>query len=211
MKVRSILILSVVSFILSSSSQLNAQFGIGLTSSWDMYNRYVNPDDGLANGGNGSAILNLGLGPKIWVGGEAFSFSVESQANIGLLGLSLKEYKGLGAFSVPIMAKLNFGGLSGLNKDLAFGFTVGAGIQYSKTEILYLKDSYKDLGVTRDYYRTINIQAGYGIGISGFTAHGFVRYGFNSDLEGASNLHIGIQTDFNFVNLKKIRRPESEL
>ncbi len=211
MKVRSILVLGFVSLFLFSGSKINAQFGIGLTTSWDIYNRYVNPDDGLANGSNGSAILNLGLGPKIWVGGEAFSVSVESIANLGLLGLSLKEYKGLGSFSVPVMAKLNFGGLSGLNKDLAFGLSLGAGIQYSRTEIFYLQNSYQDLGVTRDYYRTINFQMGYGVGISGFTAHAFVRYGYNPDVEGGSNLHIGVQTDFNFVNLKKIRRPESEL
>ena len=206
------LIICVVSlFFFLAPNQGYSQFGIGLTGGVDLYNRYVNPEDSVASPSNGSAILNLALGPKIWVGGKSFSVSVESAANWGMLGLSLKDYKGLGSLSIPVMAKLNFGGLSGLNKDMGFGFSIGGGIQYSRTELYGLTNEFSDLGVTRDYFKTYNIQAGYGVGISGFTAHAFARYGFNPDIDGASNLHIGIQADFNLIQLKKIRRPESEL
>lgn len=201
----------VIVFFIGFIYQGHAQFGIGLTFSNDLYNVYSNPEDSIAHRRNGSALLNLALGPKIWIGGDGFSVSIESQANYGILGLALKDYKGLGSFSVPIMMKLNFGGLSGLNKDLRFGFSLGGGIQYNKTEIYGLSQEYKDLGVERDYYKTYNIQAGYGLGISGFTAHAFGRFGFNPDLEKANNFHVGLQFDFNIIHLKKIRKPESEL
>lgn len=190
---------------------ISAQFGIGLTFSNDLYNIYNNPSDGIAHRRNGSALLNLSLGPKIWVGGEKFSVSVEGQANLSPLGLALKDYKGLGAVSFPFLAKLNFGGLSGMNDSMAFGFSVGGGIQYNRTELFGLSEEFASQGVVRDYFRTYNIQAGYGIGISGFTAELFSRYGFNPDLDGANNFHVGLQFGFNIVALKKIRKPESEL
>lgn len=192
-------------------SSMSAQVGYGLTFSNDIYNRYANPSDGIASNANGSFLLNLALGPKIWFGGEKMSFSVETQANIGLLGLSLGDYKGLGSFSVPLIGKLNFAGLSGLNKEGGFGFSVGGGMQWNKTEIYKLKDSFKEQGVKREYYKTYVIQAGYGFGVSGFAVYGFARYGFNPDLTGANNVHVGLQFDFNIPYLKRIDDPASAL
>ena len=118
-----------------------SQFGIGLTASHDLYHYYQNPDDDLDESTSaGSALLNLGLGPKIWMGNNDFSVSFEAQATIGFVGLSVRDYKGLGTTSFPIMAKFNFGGLSGLDKEGKFGWSLGAGIQYSKTELYYLEN-----------------------------------------------------------------------
>ncbi len=193
------------------ATQTSAQFGIGLTVSDDLYNIYSNERDGIAHRRNGSVLINPAVGPKIWVGAEKFSVSVEAQANLGLLGLAVKDYKGLGSVSFPIMTKLNFGGLSGLNKDMAFGWSIGGGIQYNRTEIYGLSQEFRDLGVVRDYFKTYNVQFGAGMGISGFTGHAFVRYGVNPDLDGANNFHFGIQMDFNIIKMRKIKRPESEL
>lgn len=198
-------------FLMLNVQSAKAQFGIGLTASNDLYNIYSNPEDGLAHRRNGSVILNLALGPKIWVGGEKFSVSVESQANISFLGLAIKDYKGLGAVSFPIMGKLNFGGLSGLNNKMTFGMSLGGGIQYNRTEIYGLTDEFVELGVVRDYFKTYNVQLGGGVGVSGFTVELFGRYGFNPDLIGANNFHVGLQFGFNIIQLKKIRKPESEL
>ncbi len=197
--------------IFASIGRSYSQFGIGLTFSNDLYNVYSNPEDGIADNKNGSAILNLAIGPKIWVGVEKFSISVESQVNYGALGLALEDYKGLGSVSFPFMAKLNFGGLSGLNKVMQFGGSLGGGIQYNKTEIYGLSEEFASQGVVRAYYKTYNVQAGLGLGISGFTGHFFARYGFNKDLEKASNFHVGFQFDFNLVQMKKIQKPESAL
>lgn len=193
------------------SQQAMTQVGLGFTISDDLYNVYSNERDGIAHRRNGTVLLSPAIGPKIWVGADQFSLSVEAQANLGLLGLAVKDYKGLGSLSFPIMAKLNFGGLSGLNKDMAFGWSIGGGLQYSKTEIYGLSQEYADLGVTRDYFKTYNVQFGAGMGISGFTGHAFARWGYNPDLDGANNFHFGLQMDFNLIKMKKIKRPESEL
>jgi len=197
--------------LLLCSQLAKAQVGAGLTFNYDLYNLFSNPDDGLASGNNGSALLGFGLGPKLWFGKKKFALTVEAQAAIAPLGLSVKDYKGLGAVSFPIMAKLNFGGMAGYARQMEPGFSIGGGLQYNKTEIFGLSQEYLDLGVTRDYYKTYNVQVAGGVGISGFVGSVFARYGFNPDLDGASNLHIGVQADFNFQQLKKIERPESAL
>lgn len=192
-------------------SLAHGQFGIGLTASHDIYQYYQNPDDALDESTSaGSALLNFGLGPKIWMGGNDFSISLEAQATIGFLGLSIRDYKGLGTTSFPIMAKFNFGGLSGLDKEGKFGWSLGAGIQYSKTELYYLSNSFEEKGGERDLFKTYVGQVGYGFGMSGFTAHGFIRVGYHPD-DGARSLNIGIQYDFNIPKLKQISDPESEL
>ncbi len=185
-------------------------FGIGFTFTEDLYNVYSNEPDGIAHNKNGNVILTLGLGPKIWVGGKKFSISAEGQALYGITGVAIKDYKGMGSLAFPFMAKLNFGGLSGLNKDMGFGFSLGGGLQYSKTELYGLSQDFADQGVTRDYFKTYNIQLGAGGGISGFTGQFFVRYGYNPDVD-VNNFHVGFQLDFNLIGLKKINRPESEL
>lgn len=188
----------------------NGQVGFGATASNDLYQRYANPSDVVASRSAGSALLNFGVGPKIWVGGQNFSVSLEAQANLGLLAFSMQDYKGLGALGIPIMAKFNFAGLSTFNKDGRLGMSVGGGIQYFRTELYGLKPDYSGKGVTREYIRTYVVQLGYGFGLSGFSAQAFVRYGFDPDTD-ASALNVGIQYDFNLPMLKKIADPASAL
>ena len=188
-----------------------SQFGYGLTASNDLYHYYQNPaDDTRESTSAGSALLNLGVGPKVWVGAESFSISLEAQATIGFTGFSIRDYKGLGTASFPIMAKFNFGGLSGLDKEGMFGWSIGAGIQYSKTELYSLSDSFEAKGGSRPLFRNYVGQVGYGFGMSGFSAHGFVRFGYNPDTN-SNALNIGIQYDFNLPKLKEISDPASEL
>lgn len=201
-------------FIVFALFQINtahAQINLGTTITHDLYNRYANPRDGIAHNGNGSVILNLGLGPKLWIGGENFSVSFESQAVIGLFGLSMPDTKGLGNLAFPMMAKLNFAGVSGMNKEGRFGLSLGGGLQYNRTELYFLGKDYKERGVERSYFKTYVIQAGYGFGISGFAVQFFVRYGFNPDLDGANSLNIGFQYDLNFKKMKNIDDPASRL
>jgi len=188
----------------------NAQIGVGLTAHTDIYQRIANPPDGLMSRSAGSVLLNLGGGPKIWIGARDFSVSFEAQASLGIVGLSVSDYKGLGMLSFPIMAKLNFGGVSALGFEGKQGFSIGGGIQYSKSELYYLSSEAKDLGVKRDYFKTFIAQAGYGFGISGFAILGYLRYGWNAETK-ANVFNFGIQYDFNLPQLKKITNPESDL
>ncbi|MBK9256828.1 MAG: hypothetical protein IPM42_15180 [Saprospiraceae bacterium] len=200
----------VVTLLLMTVHLVHAQFGYGLTASNDIYHRYSNPKDGIASPSSGSLLLNLGAGPKIWIGNPKFSFSAEAQAVIGLLGMSLGDYKGLGTVAFPIMGKLNFGGLSTFDREGKTGFSIGGGVQYSKTELYKLADKFAEQGVSRKFFATYIVQAGYGFGISGFSLQGFLRYGFNPDSK-ANTFNFGIQYDFNTPMLKKITNPESEL
>ena len=121
--------------------------------------------------------------------------------------LALNDYKGLGAVSFPVMAKLNFQGLSALNREGKFGFSIGAGIQWSKTELFGLKNSFEEQGVSRDLFKTYILEAAYGFGMSGFTLHAFVRYGWNKGTD-ANTLNFGIGYDFNLPTLKELTDPE---
>ena len=205
------LFLLIVGCFLINSSLLEAQFGWGATVNHELYHRFTNPEDttGFSRSA-GSALLNFGVGPKFWYGGKKFSVSAEATANIGFFGLSLNEYKGLGTASVPILVKFNFDGLSTLDRDGLLGFHFGGGIQYSKTEIFGLTDEYKALGVTRDWFKTFVIQAGYGFGLSGFALSGYLRIGHNPEVKSTVMI-LGMQYDFNMPMLRKITTPESSL
>ncbi len=197
-------------FGLVSSLGLHAQFGYGFTASNDLYHRYVNHSNSKSNLSAGSALFNLGLGPKIWIGSKNISFSAETQAVIGFLGLSAKEYKGLGTLAFPFIGRLNFKGLSTFDREGKLGWSIGGGIQFNKTELYGLTNEFASKGINRNFFTTYVVQAGFGFGLSGFTAHGIVRYGFNSD-DKSKTLNIGLQYDFNAPMLKKITNPESEL
>ena len=189
-----------------------AQFGYGLTGSLDVYQRYVNPKASQEDGSRsaGSVLLNLGLGPKIWVGNKKMSFSIEGQAVAGFFALSTSDKKGLGSLAIPVLAKLNFGGLSTFDREGIQGWSIGGGIQYNRTELYGLSDTAKANGVVRNYFKTYVIQVSYGFGVSGFTGQGFVRGGFHPE-DHSTSLNTGIQFDLNYPMLKKIKNADSEL
>lgn len=188
----------------------HSQVGVGLTASWDTYQRYTNPDD-VQYDAAGSFLLNFGLGPKIWVGGDRFSVSAEAQANLGLAGLAVKDYKGLGIVSFPLIANLNFGGMSALDKEGKIGFSLGGGLQYNRTELYYQSSSFKDAGGDRSLFKTYVAQAAVGFGMSGFTGGFYVRYGWDPASTGANTVNLGLKFDFNIPKLKGITNPESDL
>ena len=206
-KMQKLLFFSCLFFIVNTAT---AQFGYGLTFTNDIYQRYTNAQDVEDYNSAGSAILNLGLGPKIWVGGQDFSVSLETQANLGVLGLAVKDYKGLGMVGFPILAKLNFKGISGLDKEGRLGFSIGGGVQYSRTELYGLSGDSSRAGITRALDLTYIGQFGYGFGLSGFGVQGILKYGYNPNTN-AKVMAIGLQWDFNIPMLKKITNSSSSL
>jgi hypothetical protein len=196
--------------ILTSVSSLKAQFGIGFTVTNDLYMRAANPDDDIASEGAGSVLMNFGVGPKIWLGGEKASLSLEATAMIAPFAISIVDYKGIGMAAFPLMAKLNFGGMSGLDKEGKFGFYIGAGVQYTRTELFYVTNGFKDDGGTRALFDTYIGQVGYGFGMSGFAASLYTRVGYNKDTK-ANLFSLGFQFDFNIPKLKEINSPSSSL
>lgn len=201
----------LVGLFLGSIQEIEAQFGIGIVGGVDLYQRYTNPTSNLASESAGSFLLNLSLGPKIWIGGKQFSLSVEAPASIAPLGLAVKDYKGLGMAAVPVIGMLNFGKTSGFNRDGGVGFSIGGGIQWYRTELFGLNQDFEDIGVERAWEQVYIIQTNLGFGISGFAGNLFIRYGFDTEDIGLRTLNVGVQTDFNFLMTKNIDDPASRL
>jgi len=172
-----------------------AQLQFGYVAGLDFYQRYTNADEILANGSSGSALLNLIAGPKIWIGGPEFSMSLEGQVNLGLFALDVKDYKGLGAVSFPLLAKFNFEGLTGMDAEFEWGVSFGGGIQWSKTELYYLDSDYANIGVERPLFPAYIIELGIGRGGFGLDGQIYMRYGFHPDTD-VSVFNIGLVFDF---------------
>lgn len=184
-------------------SNMNAQLNIGVLSGYDLYQRWVNPVDGSGEDRSaGSVILNSSLGLKAWVGGKNFSVSVESYANLGFLTLNVEEYFGMGSLHIPVLVKLNFKGLSGLNELKTRGYSIGGGWQLNKTEFYRLNEKAIERGVKRPYYSTYVIELSTGNGTKSKLTEFFVRFGLNPDTP-ANSLNIGVNTSFSIPYMKK--------
>ncbi|WP_235298399.1 hypothetical protein [Portibacter marinus] len=186
---------------LLSLTSMQAQVGLGFVVGNDVYQRYVNPDGGSA----GNAILNLHIGPKIWIGGQNFSVSVEAHANWGSTALSVGDYKGMGNLALPLLAKLNFNANSGFNTELTSGWSIGGGYQMSRTEWYGVNTSAAQEDVVREFYPVMIGEIGYGYGISGFIVESFIRYGWDTQSK-ASTLNVGISYNINLRGFTKLKR-----
>ena len=191
----------IIALLTLGGYSVSAQFAYGFTMKTELYNRYANPSDDIASRSAGSALVNIGLGPKLWFGGKKFAVSPEATVVFSPLALSTGDFKGIGAVSFPLMVKLQFGGLSSF-VDNRFGFALGGGLQYTRTELFGLSNEFEELGVERNYFRTYIIEADFGFGTSGFTIHGLIRYGFNPDTD-ANTISVGVGYDFNVPRLKE--------
>ena len=203
-------------FLFAGLSLVQAQVGIGLVTGGDFYQRYVNPTheaDSGAYRSAGNALLNSGIGPKIWIGSRRFSLSIESQVVIASTAFNMREYKGLGAVAFPIMAHLNFNGLSSFsNNSFGTGFAIGGGVQYSRTEWFGLTRDYEYL--ERKLFPTYVAEIQAGAGGKGITFYGYVRYGLglgaNRERTGASSLNIGMATSFNISQIRRNSKNEKK-
>jgi len=180
---------------------LFSQIGFGTIGGIDLYQRYVNPKDDIAYPASGNAMLNLIYGTKVWLGTENISLSLEGQVNLGVTSFALKDFKGMGAVAFPLMAKINYRGLSMFLPGYAKGFSIGGGIQYTKTELIFSK-TYRDKGVSRSMFKTYVIEMNMGVGSFGSAGYFYVRYGFNKDTE-ASVFNIGILYNINKTYVKQ--------
>jgi len=190
--IKSLIVIALVAM----SFSVQAQFNLGVVTGYDLYQRYVNPDDGTgADRSSGSALLTSAIGLKTYAGSPKFSFSVEAYANVGLLSFNVEEYYGMGSVSFPILAKFNFNGATGLTELEKFGFYFGGGYQINKTELYGLNDKAKERGIQRPYYEIWVGEVGFAFGNKSKIVEVFARYGFNP--ENPSNaLHFGVNTTY---------------
>lgn len=197
-----------VAVLLASFARVGlAQVGYGMTAKTGLYERFTNPEDDISSRTAGSALFNLGVGPKVWIGGTKFSISAEASANIAPFGFSVSEFKGLGIVSFPVLARLNFGGLSNFNKKGTVGFSIGGGFQWARTEAFGLTSKFEQQGVERSLYKSFVGEITAGFGMSGFSGYGFVRYGRNDELD-VKTFNFGVGYDFNLPTLRVFTDPE---
>ena len=197
----------VVSLLIGFAVQGIGQVGYGMTAKTGLYERFTNPEDDISSRTAGSALFNLGVGPKIWVGGTKFSISAEASANLAPFGFSVGEFKGLGIVSFPVLARLNFGGLSNFNEKGTVGFSIGGGFQWARTEAFGLTSKFEQQGVERKLYKSFVGEVTAGFGMSGFSGYFFLRYGRNDELD-VKTFNLGVGYDFNVPTLKVFTDPE---
>ncbi len=189
-------------FLMSLSLEAYNQIGLGTVKGIDLYQKYNNPVDNIAHPGSGNTLLNLIWGPRVWFGGKNLSVSLEAQVNLGISSMAIKDFKGLGAVSFPAVLKFNFKGLSGFYPGFADGFSIGVGMQWFKTELIYLSDSYEKKGVNRKLYKTYVAQLDFGYGSFGSSGAIYIRYGRNFDSD-AYVFNLGLVFSVNKLFIKK--------
>ena len=200
----SIRILTVVLLFLSSPAV--GQLGIGVTYGVDLYQHLKNPVDSSDATSVGSALVNLNIGPKLWFGYRSVSVSVEAQVSYAPFAFDTEEYKGLGAFSFPVLAQINIGGLSTLKRHTGLGAGLGIGTTFFATDLYLKSDEYEDLDVTIN--DAVFGQASIGFGTDGFAVYLYGRYG-----EGDSKAHVwnvGVMLDYNLSTRAKVRNGKWE-
>jgi len=184
-----------------SSIQLNAQFGFGWVFGGDIYQRYVNPkiEGQPESRSSGSALLNMCMGPKLWVGGKKVNVSAEGQINFAPFALDMGDYKGLGAISFPLLVHLNFGSLT-TQQSMKKGFSIGGGMQFSQINLYGQPDDIPQ-NIERKLYRSYVGQVMFGTNFQGANIAMYCRYGVGDN--DHSILNIGIVSETNFVRLFK--------
>lgn len=204
-------LLTLVFLIGISLTQIQAQWiHWGYTFGIDLYQRQtlpVNTSDPFEGRPAGSAVMNFNIGPKIWMGGDNFSFSLEGQASYAPFAYDLGNYRGMGALSFPVIASLNFNGLSTIGKSFGSGFSIGGGLQYTNTDLYFLSDLYKtvDEADRTGYFPAYFGQVGFGGGGAGLAPYLYVRYGRGPDR--STIFHVGLMVNINrtaISNLKEV-------
>ena len=190
--------------VLVLSLPVRAQVGVGVTYGFDVYQHHHNPrmSADTTQFGLGSALFNLNIGPKFWIGGKNFSVGLEAQLGVAPFALDINEYKGLGAFYFPVLFSLNYGGLSGFQEKGRWGAGIAAGTQYTRTDLYFLKEEFED--INRSIYQTYFGQLNLGLGSKASAIYIYVRYA-GGDLE-SHNWHIGLMLDQNLTQRRKLKK-----
>lgn len=194
-----ILIVGVCTF----SSISFAQSGIGITANYQFYERIVTPNT--VNPGESHSVgqvLNLlpGLGLKAWLGGDKVAFSAEGKVEYSPYAVHWrpKYYTGLGALSVPVLAKISYhegGEFEAIYKD---GYTVslGVGMQWSTANFYFRPSEIAPVPWYSMYIIELNIGLGDNANNMGF----FLRYGQGEDF--SSVFKLGVYYDWNMLKPK---------
>lgn len=172
----------------------------------DLYQWYRNPYCSTCvnkeASSSGTSLISTPIGARVIIGKNNFSIATELGANFGWFTLDINQYKGVGSLAFPAMVKANFGALSGFSKNKLLGYSIGGGIQYSKTELYGLTKKYDHL--ERKFFPTYIGEIGFGGGISG------MQVSWNTKIGIGPNHGMVIQNSIQFyMNFKKDKKSDS--
>ncbi|MBK7811721.1 MAG: hypothetical protein IPI50_10865 [Saprospiraceae bacterium] len=182
---------------------LNAQFQSSFILGLDIYQQYRNPSPtGQLKSGqsSGSVVSGVPIGLQFGYSSKNVGIALEISANLAPLALDIQEYKGLGAVSIPLLLKGNFGALTGLSPDKLIGYSIGVGVQFNRTELFGLHKSFQYL--ERSFFPTLISEAAIGGGIGGFCLYFFARIGVGESQ--SMSLNFGINTKTSLYKNKQL-------
>ncbi len=184
----------VLYLLFSSFIPVKSQCKFDILLGTDVYQWYKNPVDPQVTDSPGSAgqIFGINAGFKFSGGGSNIGLAAECGGNFAPLAFDFPRYKGLGAAAYYVLGKINFGALTGFSKDQLFGFSVGAGLQYSRTELFGLIHKYDYL--SRKWFQTYIGEIAVGGGFSQFLIMAYFRLGTSK--EKAWTLQQGVQLSY---------------
>ncbi|TVQ48385.1 MAG: hypothetical protein EA362_05745 [Saprospirales bacterium] len=192
-------VLMILVLPLYSSAQIN--FGVGMAFSNDFFQSVSNPvnesEEKIRN-----LLISPSFGPKFYFGTSQLSLSL--QANIGISPISFDwgEYKGMGVAYAPILAGINYGGLSGFATDRSeWGASVAYGYHFSLTDLYFRDSDFRDM--QRDLFYPSFIQFAGGFGGKGAALYLYSRIGIDHS-EGRI-FSFGITLEVNFLERRKWR------
>lgn len=194
----------LISFQCAVMQHACAQFGIGVAYGVDLYQFQHNPKlttDSIKFG-QGSAIFNMNIGPKLFFGGKNVAGSVEALVGMAPFSLDIDEVKGLGAFYFPLMATINFKGLTTFNDEPVWGFGLAGGMQFTRTDLYFRQDEFAE--IKRELFQTAFAQINIGLGNKDSVVYGYFRYGSGDN--DASNFHVGIMLSQNLTKRSRLKR-----
>ncbi len=198
-KINLIIGLMLISFVFAFDS--TAQIGLGRVAGIDFYQHHRIPDyNGIKGHSTGSAVANIVLGPKVWVGGRAFSVSAEAAVSFAPFAFDTGKFRGMGVVSFPISVDLNFLGLSGFSVKAGNGFSLGGGISFNKADLYFVNAQY-EAERDKSFYKVYFGQIAYGVGSGGNDVRVYVRYGQGEN--SSYLLTTGILLSTNYITGKK--------
>lgn len=148
-------------------AKTKVHLGYAFFMNYNLYSWYQKPSTIESPLSSSGQVLNVlpGLGLNFWIGDvDHWILSIEGGLEFLPFALDIDNYKGLGALSIPILAKAQFPILK--QKSLWLMLHVGAGAQLLHTDIYARPDAYQN--VANPFFTTIVGELGVHISTVGY-------------------------------------------
>ncbi|BDS12626.1 hypothetical protein [Aureispira anguillae] len=201
--------LTLLSLTLCLSTAIHAQqekqatpklyVGYGLFMNYNLYCWYQKTSQADLSLSSSGQVFNVlpGLGFNVWFGDvDRWILSIESAIEYAPFALDLAHYKGMGALSIPILAKAQFP--IAKQQSLWLMLHVGAGAQLSKTELSARPPTHQN--VFNPFFTTVIGEVGFHISAVGYRRQHirevelFIRAGVGA--LGAVSFNSGLRMTF---------------